>query len=151
MKLLKKLLIFFTTALALVMADEPPKPELPTMTGESADQQLFFCTTRIEAKSADGKKNGVGTGFIVSEKIDDSRQALFIVTCRHVLAGFEKATVSFVGSKEGKPQLGQKCTVEIGDLQKAVYYNSDPTIDVAILPLVPILNYMLASGQTPFF
>lgn len=108
-------------------------------------------TTRIEAKSTDGKTTSTGTGFIFDYKIDEQHHILFIVTCRHVVNGFASATFSFVQSKDGKPDLGQKCVVTIPNLQNFVFYDPDPKIDVALIPLEPILEYFKANGQTPFF
>jgi hypothetical protein len=121
------------------------------MKADTPDQQLFFCTTRIEAKSADGKTNSTGTGFIFDYKIDEQNHIPFIVTCRHVVNGFASATFSFVQSKDGKPNLGQKCVVTVPNLQSLVFYDPDPKIDVALIPLVPILDYFKANGQMPFF
>lgn len=128
-----------------------PTSESPQMKADTPDQQLFFCTTRIEAKSADGKQTSVGTGFVFSQKIDEKRHALFIVTCRHVINGFANASFSFVESKDGKPNLGEKCEVTVPDLQSFAFYDPDPKVDVALIPLGPILNYFEANGKRPFF
>lgn len=121
------------------------------MNGDTPDQQLLFTTTRIDAKSADGKKSSTGTGFVVVEKIDAQRQVIFVVTCRHVVEGFDSATLSFVADKDGKPKLGEKCVVDIADLPKLVFFNSDSKIDVAVIPLVPILKHFESQGKKPFF
>lgn len=150
MKLNLFLLFFFSTVFSS-LCDEPTKQaEPPQMTGATVDQQLFFCTTRIEAKSTDGKKSSVGTGFIVSQRISETLNVEFIVTCRHVIAGFDQATVLFVGEKDGKPLLGQACSVTITELSKYAFFNSDPTIDVAIFPLRPLVDKLKADGHTPF-
>jgi len=73
------------------------------------------------------------------------------VTCRHVVNGFAFAAFSFVQSKGDEPNLGQKCVVSVTNLQNLVFYDPDPKIDVALIPLVPILNYFKAVGQTPLF
>jgi hypothetical protein len=130
----------------------PPNTDLKLpMTGDTPDQQLFFCTTRIEAASSDGKRRSVGTGFIINEKIDDNRSFLFIVTCRHVVDGFDSAALSFVAAKDAKPDLGRRCEVVIGDLPKLVFFHSDPKVDVALIPLVPILQHFEKEKKTPFF
>jgi len=125
--------------------------DLPIMKVDTLDQQLFFCTTRIEAKSADGKTNSTGTGFIFNYKIDEKRQIPFIVTCRHVINGFASATFSFVQDKNGKPDLGQKCEITVPNLQNSVFYDPDPKIDVALIPFEPILENFKANGKTPFY
>jgi hypothetical protein len=123
----------------------------PTLKADTPDQQLFFCTTRIEARSMDSKTNSTGTGFIFNYKIDEQHQIPFIVTCRHVVDGFASGTFSFVQNKDGKPNLGQKCVVTVPDLQNFVFYDPNPRIDVALIPLAPILRYFDLTGQNPFF
>ncbi|HEV2046098.1 MAG TPA: hypothetical protein VGQ95_05820 [Chthoniobacterales bacterium] len=152
--------IFFPLIMSSTVVGEPTASQPPTtspaqppspLLGDTPDQQLFFCTTRIEAHSADEKKTSVGTGFIFAEKIDQQRQVLFIVTCKHVVEGFDTATISFVQSKDGKPELGKKCEVTVTDLPKFIFVDPDPKIDVAVMPLVPLLNHFQANGQAPFF
>lgn len=144
--------IFLSLALAGTShADNPNQPAKLPMNGDTPDQQLLFTTTRIDAKSADGKKSSTGTGFVVMEKIDAQSQVLFIVTCRHVVEGFDSATLSFIADKDGKPKLGEKCIVDIADLPKNVFFNLDSKIDIAIIPLFPILKHFESQGKKPFF
>jgi Trypsin-like peptidase domain len=123
----------------------------PTLNADTPDQQLFFCTTRIEATSADGKITSTGTGFVFDYEIDKTNHIPFIVTCRHVVDGFVSAKFSFVQNKDGKPNLGHKCEAAGFPLQHFVFYNSDPKIDVALIPLEPILHYFEETGQKPFY
>jgi hypothetical protein len=123
----------------------------PTLKADTPDQQLFFCTTRIEAKSADGKLTSTGTGFVFNYELDKTNYIQFIVTCRHVVDGFVSATFSFVQNKDGEPNLGQKCEATNFPLQDFVFYNPDPKIDVALIPLAPILRYFEMKGQKPFY
>jgi Trypsin-like peptidase domain len=132
--------------------------DIPTLKADTLDKQLFFCTTRIDASSADGKQTSSGTGFIFSYEVEGQRpppfkqpEILLIVTCRHVVNGFKSATFSFVRGKDGNPDLGQKCEVTVPDLQNMVFYDPNPQIDVALIPLEPILRYFKANGKTPFF
>jgi hypothetical protein len=129
------------------LPSEPPSP----LSGNTPDQQLFFCTTRIEARTLDGKKTSVGTGFVFAEKIDEQRTVPLIVTCKHVVEGCDEATITFVRDKDGRPDLGQKCQVMLSDLPKFVFADPDPKIDVALIPLAPILNYFQAQKEVPFF
>jgi hypothetical protein len=68
-----------------------------------------------------------------------------------VVEGFDTATVSFVQGKDGKPDLGKKCEVIIPNLPKFVFLDPDPKIDIALLPLVPLLNHFKDHGESPFF
>jgi hypothetical protein len=121
------------------------------MSGDSPDDEIYFCTTEIEAISADGQSTSTGTGFVVEKDVPGKGTALFIVTCRHVVEGFAQAKITFVAEKDGKPLLGQKCEAVIGDLPQAVFYNKDNKVDVAIIPLIPLLDFLKTRGESPFF
>lgn len=125
--------------------------ESPIMKDETPSQRLFFCTTRIEAESSDGKESSTGTGFIWRYNARTNEGLLFIVTCRHVVNGFPRATFSFVEDKESKPNFGHKCQVTVDGLTNLVFYDPDPSIDIALIPFGPILHYFREEGETPHF
>jgi Trypsin-like peptidase domain len=127
-----------------------PTIEPSVMTGETPDEQLFFCTTRIETVSDDGKKRGIGTGFVISRVVGNTTY-LFVATARHVLEGFDKATISFVPEKDGKPELGKRCGGNLHGLRDVVVFHPDKTVDVAIFPLLPVLQHLEKKGERPFF
>ena len=152
---MRKLVLFGLVLLSCSqysLAQTTPSPtfEHSVMTGETPDEQLFFCTTKIEAVSDDGKKSSVGTGFIISRVVGDTTY-LFVATARHVLEGFDKATISFVPEKDGKPELGKACGINMHGLRDYVVFHPDKTVDVAIFPLLPVLQHFEKKGQRPFF
>lgn len=120
------------------------------MTGVSADEQLFFTTTRVETLP-EGKLEGkIGTAFLISEEITPGTFAGFLVTCRHVLEGYDKARFTFIRDKEGKPELGTACSVIVGNLKNQVFFHPDPKIDVAVMAFAPVYNHFTANGGAPF-
>jgi len=121
------------------------------MTGNTTDEQLFFCTTRIEAVGDGSSRTSVGTGFIVSRPDGANGQYLFVVTARHVLEGFNKATISFVASKNSKPELGKRCEIKMEGVSHVTFFHPDKSVDVAIFPFVPVLQLLEKGGSRPFF
>lgn len=135
-------------------ATNSPSPTPSVFRANSLDKSLFFCTTRIETISSDGKTNGYGTGFVFNYEVEGFQGTNiipFIVTCRHVLDGFASASFSFVKKTDGNPDLGKRCTVIIPDIKRLVFYNPDPHIDLALIPLQPILEEFKKIGQNPYF
>jgi hypothetical protein len=131
-----------------------PKQEvdLPEMKAKTPSQQLFFCTTRIDTKRADGSGTGNGTGFIYRHELGGEQSVQFIVTCRHVVSGSDTANFAFVrATTNGEPVLGQKVEFVVTNLQSMVFYNPDPQVDVALIPFFPMFLQMASSGQPPFF
>jgi hypothetical protein len=111
-------------------------------------EQLLFTTVRIETRSAAG--TGTGTGFLFNYEHGGS-QYPFVVTNKHVIRGVTGGIVQFHKGKDGKPMLGTAHRIEIDDFEDAWTGHTDPDIDVAVMPLAPLLESMQASGVTPFY
>jgi hypothetical protein len=119
-------------------------------------KKIFFCTTRIEAKSADEKVSSVGTGFLFNYTSEPrfplkSQQMSFIVTCKHVLYGYKSTSFSFIQEKDGKPELGKKCEIIVPDIEHLAFYDPDPTIDVALVPLISLTKYRSTPREARLF
>ncbi len=154
-KLLFFALVGFASKFSFAQQSSPASPpasevDSPTMEAKSPSQQLFFCTSRIDTKRADGSPVGTGTGFVWEHRLDDQRQILFLITCRHVVNGGEIGTFSFVQGKDDKPDWGRRYEITITNLQNWVFYDPDPQIDLALIPLVPFLRQSKSNDQ-PFF
>ncbi len=133
-----------------VPASAAPANEAPELKLDAPDKKLFLSTTRIETRSADGKRGGVGTGFLFNYNSADRRDIQFIVTCRHVVEGFASATLSFAQRKDGKPNVEESCQVEVPNLRNLVFYDPDPGLDVALIPLKPVLQHSYTNSATPY-
>lgn len=106
-------------------------------------EQLFFTTVRIDTVTANGGQ-GSGTGFIFGHKFGGDKQALFIVTNKHVVMGMREGRFSFLKQKDGQPAIGDGFTTNISpqDWANMWFGHSNPNVDIAICPLVPLLEFV---------
>lgn len=106
-------------------------------------EQLFFTTVRIDTVTANGQQ-GSGTGFIFGHKFGGDKQALFLVTNKHVVMGMREGRFSFLKQKDGQPTLGDGFALDIGphDWANLWFGHSNPDVDIAICPLVPLLEFV---------
>lgn len=111
-------------------------------------EQLLFSTVRIEADKAAGTE--AGTGLIFSYE-HDSKQYLFLVTNKHVVSEANIGRFFFTLSDGQKPRIGERFDIEIGGFQNAWVGHPDPSIDIAAMPLVPVLEQMQREGKQAFF
>lgn len=112
-------------------------------------EKLLFTTLRIETADAAGK-NGTGTGFVFSY-VHDSQQYPVIVTNKHVINDAANGWLTFhLMGANGEPQLGSSHRLHVSDFAKAWHGHPDPDIDVAVMPLAPVLELLTSGGVTPF-
>jgi len=114
----------------------------------SIAEQLLFTTVRIETITPDGI--GTGTAFIFSYQQEEKRY-LFLVTNKHVIRGAINGRFFFTLSDGQSPQIGQRFDVEIGQFEQQWFGHPDAEIDVAVMPLVPVLQQIEKMGKTVFY
>ncbi|MNJ49834.1 hypothetical protein D3C77_450880 [compost metagenome] len=104
-------------------------------------EQLFFTTVRIDTIAENGG-HGSGTGFVLMHKVGE-RNYLFVVTNKHVVHGMQEGRFTFLKQKDGLPTLGDGFPLNIGpqDWSKMWFGHPDPSIDISICPLVPLVEY----------
>ena len=115
-------------------------------------EQLFFTTVRIDTITVDGG-HGSGTGFVFGHKFGVDKQALFVVTNKHVISGMNEGRFSFLKQKDGLPTLGDGFTLNISpqDWPNMWFGHPDPTIDIAICPLQPLIDFVKQQNGTDLF
>lgn len=117
----------------------------------SITEQLAFSTTRIEVIYSDGSR-GTGTGFFFRLKESEQGHIPVIVTNKHVVekgnTGVFRLTMQ---DEKGDPTVGKVQTIQIDDFQKQWLYHPDPNIDLAIMPIGPLLNEANKQGIKFFF
>jgi hypothetical protein len=96
-------------------------------------EQLLFTTVRIETTTPDGI--GAGTAFIFSYQ-QEEKQYLFLVTNKHVIKGATDGRFFFI---------------EINQFEQQWFGHPDPEIDVAIMPLVPLLQEIEKLGKRVYY
>lgn len=106
-------------------------------------EQLFFTTVRIDTIAANGSQ-GAGTGFIFSHTFAGDKQILFVVTNKHVAIGMREGRFSFLKQKDGLPTLGDGFNLHIGQSDWATMWfgHPDADIDIAVYPLIPLLEFV---------
>lgn len=120
---------------------------------ETRAEQLLFTTLRIEAG------NSVGTGFIIhheweSQKLTGKIGGYFLVTNKHVIENTNDGRFVFSNASDDgqKASLGQLTPIIVkkDDWKWWTGHPSDD-IDVAVLPLEPVLSRLSDIRHTLFF
>lgn len=104
----------------------------------SIHEKLIFTTVRIETTNKD-KSTGTGTGFIVQYNVGDKFYP-FLVTNKHVVKNTEIGKFEFNVQLSGKPQLGNKYTIQVSKFEDMWIGHKNPEIDVVIAPIASIIN-----------
>lgn len=114
-------------------------------------EQLFFTTVRIDTISVAGDA-GSGTGFFFGHKINDD-DYLFVVTNKHVVMGMREGRFSFLKEKGEQPVLGDGFLLNVPaqEWSNMWFGHPDPTVDIAICPLAPILDFAKQTHGTNLF
>ncbi len=112
-------------------------------------EQMLFTTVRIEGTLADGRTT-TGTGFIFERKIGADRIP-FIITNRHVVEGVKNGTIYFHTAEGDEPKLGNGYKLDVTDFDVMWVFHPDPSVDVAVVPLGPLLKTPTDAGVKVFF
>lgn len=117
----------------------------------SITEQLAFSTTRIEVIYSDGSR-GTGTGFFFRLKESEQGHIPVIVTNKHVVESGKTGVFRLtLQDEKGDPIVGKVQTIQIDDFQKQWLYHPDRNIDLAIMPIGPLLNKADKQGIKFFF
>jgi hypothetical protein len=105
-------------------------------------EQLFFTTVRIDTVATNNEE-GSGTGFFLSHKINEV-DYLFVATNKHVVMGVREGKFSFLKQKDGLPALGDGFTLNVAppEWSDMWFGHPDQSIDIAICPLAPLLQFV---------
>lgn len=115
---------------------------------ETFADQVFFVTAYLEGSN--GTASWSGTGFVYA--VETTRGVVHVlVSNKHVLSDAEILRVRMVASGGSSPELGRATQIELQDSKSLVVEHPDLAVDVAILPLSPVLESMTANGAPPFF
>ncbi|OOR99712.1 hypothetical protein B0187_02565 [Haemophilus paracuniculus] len=111
---------------------------------DSIASYLYFTTVKIETSSKDGDGSGTGFIFDFSDSPEDS-SILFLVTNRHVVENTINGKILFHTIDDN--ENGEDISLEksfyldnIPDWNNMWFYHPDDQIDIAICPLLPIIE-----------
>lgn len=110
--------------------------------------QLLFSTLRIQAQLP--SELSIGTGFIIAYESDGKRY-LFLVTNKHIVQHATEGKFFFTKSDGTVPVIGQRHDVMISNFEEAWFYHPDDDIDIAIMPLVPLLKKIKEQAQRVYY
>jgi len=110
-------------------------------------EQLLFSTVRIEADKDEGVE--AATAFIFEYPLND-KSTPFLVTNNHVVKGAKVGRFFFTKSDGQKPQVGNRFDVEIQSFEQQWHPHPRDSIDVAVMPLGPLLNEIANRGVQVF-
>lgn len=114
-------------------------------------KQILFSTVRIVAHTSTGGTS-IGTGFLITKKISDTEEQIFLITNKHVIAEtdaegnttgkFTDASFSFLRNEDGNPKLGDSFLVNIPNLTDLFLQHPDPSVDLAIANMSNLYNHI---------
>lgn len=110
--------------------------------------QLFFVTAYLEGSGAGDTWSGTGFCFALES---DQGTVHVLVSNKHVLARAESLRVRMVASAGDRPRLGSATQMDVAGAASLVVGHPDPAVDVAVMPLSPVLEEMAKNGAPPFF
>jgi hypothetical protein len=122
------------------------------MSQDSIPDQLIHTTVRIETFDSAGVP-GSGTGFITQLCKTSDGFIPVIVTNWHVVEGAKKMRFCMtIAGADGKPQPGVYESVIMDDPESMwTRHPNYPDVDLAVLPIAPVLEMFTNKGVKPFF
>lgn len=111
---------------------------------------LIHSTVRIECETETGRGSGSGYFFAFLEK--DNQHVPCIVTNKHVVAGAKRGVFHLTRqSADGGAKLGEYVTFSFDNFEQMWIGHPDPSIDLAIFLIGPILNSAKDRGESLHF
>ncbi|MBI2899054.1 MAG: hypothetical protein HYY17_02645 [Planctomycetes bacterium] len=117
------------------------------MKTESPLAKLLFSVIRMEVTAPN--YSGVGTAFVFSQNWKEGH-APFLVTAAHTVENAQHGRLFFTRSKEDKPVVGEYVCLELDEFGKGWKKHPRPELDLAVLPLAPLVAQMQEKGSTVY-
>jgi hypothetical protein len=117
----------------------------------SPSEQLTHATARIECTLMDGSRS-TGSGFFFQFLRHGDQHVPAIVTNKHVVAGSKIGQFSLTLRRpDGGPQIGKHISLELDKFESRWIQHPSPEVDLAIMPIAPLLEEAGKQGHTFFF
>ena len=114
-------------------------------------EQLIHSTVRIVCEDEKGNTSS-GTGYIFFFCKKENIRIPCIVTNKHVIAGGVKGIFNLtLKNEDGGPKLGTHEEVAIDNLSAYWFPHPKPEVDLAIIPIGPILNKAKSEGKNFYY
>ena len=113
-------------------------------------EELVHSTVRIECETAEGPSSG--TGYFYAFNATEAGNVPCVVTNKHVVEGATRGRFHLsIKGPDGKPKLGEHFPIEFEGFESAWIKHPEADIDLAILPLAPILQEANNRGLDPYY
>jgi len=114
-------------------------------------ERLLYVTVRIEIQGSDPHELGVGTSFIFGLE-QEKGTFLCLVTNKHIVQGTHIGRFFFTQKRGDGPDVGKRLNIEMDNFEARWFGHPDPEIDIAVMPLVPIIEEVQKTlGKEVFF
>ncbi|WP_430883382.1 S1 family peptidase [Fusibacter sp. JL216-2] len=117
----------------------------------SITEQMQYSTVRIEVRLKNGQIS-TGTGYFYKLCEDKEQHVPIVVTNKHVIAGGQTGMFKMTTSNpDNSPNDRKHMDVLLDDIENRFIGHPDPNIDLAILPIAPILHEAEAKNERLFY
>lgn len=114
-------------------------------------EQLTHATVRIECTLADGSRS-TGSGFFFQFLEEGDSFVPAIVTNKHVIADAQKGRFHLtLRGADGGPTIGQHLSIELDQFHHRWIGHPANDVDLAIMPIAPLLQEAEDRGRSFFF
>lgn len=117
---------------------------------ETPAEKILYCTVRLETIDMGSGQLGAGTAFIYSLQTSEGNLP-FLITNKHVIANTRIGRFFFTSKKGNEPNIGDRIDVELDDFESRWYGHPGHDIDIAAMPLGPVLNKVREGGKEAYF
>ncbi|MEM4217849.1 MAG: serine protease [Candidatus Methanomethylicaceae archaeon] len=117
---------------------------------ETPAEQLLYATVRIETEGLNPSEKGAGTAFIFGLEREKGT-FLCLVTNKHVVRGAKLGRFFFTQRKNDGPDVGKRFDIVIDNFEQSWHGHPNAEIDIAAMPLVPLLDAIKQQGNEVFF
>lgn len=111
--------------------------------------QLLFTTVPIWVRKAQGTVTGTGFIYNVPVANDPARSIPLLITNFHVVEGALEGVIELVERSGDQPVLQKRVRAQID--AGVLLARTDPRLDIALIPLGPLLNQLDSGGRPVFF
>ena len=116
---------------------------------ETPAEDAMFCTVRLETEGR-SQLHRCATSFIFAI---DTPNGVFpcLVTNKHVIDGAAVGRFFFTRRGGEAPSVGNRVDIKVDDFEAKWYPHSDPEVDIAVMPLAPIIHVLEKTGNSVFY
>lgn len=117
----------------------------------SASEQIAYSTVKIDVEYGDGAK-GSGTGFFFNFPKNSDQHIPLIITNKHVIRNSKTGYIHMnLANQSGFPLDQQYIKIKIDDFEKKWIFHPDDEIDLAAMPIGPLVEQAHQSDKKLFY